>query len=96
MARLNVAEGSLPPVITSVWRQDYTCTAADTGTLRHPVQQHLRLPLHRQPRILLRLRPGYRRDPLHEVEDALGRAAFLGENGLDDPGALGAGEAAFA
>lgn len=49
------------------------------------LQQNLRLPFHHQPRILLRLRPGDRCDPLHEVEDALGRAAFLGQHSLDDP-----------
>lgn len=45
----------------------------------------LRLPLHRQPPILLRLRASHRRDPLHEVEDAPWRAAFLGQNRLDNP-----------
>lgn len=35
-------------------------------------------------------------DPLHEVENALVRAAFLDQHGLDDSGDLGAGEAAFA
>ena len=59
-------------------------------------QQHLRLPLHHQPRILLRFRPGDGRDPLHEVEDALGRAAFLGQDRLDDPPRLRLREPALA
>ena len=66
------------------------------GLLDHLLQQRLRLPLHHQPRILLRLRPGDRRDPLHEVEDALGRAAFLGEDRLDDLAGLRLREAALA
>lgn len=59
-------------------------------------QEHLRLPLHHQSRILLRLRPGKRRDPLHEVEDALGWAAFLSQHRLHDPPGLGLRESTLA
>lgn len=59
-------------------------------------QQFLRLPFDHQPRILLRLRAGDGCDPLHKVEDALGRAAFLGQHRLDDPPRLRLREPAFA
>ena len=35
-------------------------------------------------------------DALHEIEDAFGRAAFLGKHGLDDLSRLGLREAALA
>ncbi|SMX34632.1 hypothetical protein COL8621_01407 [Actibacterium lipolyticum] len=70
--------------------------ASRQPSLASSLQQRLRLPLHHQPRILLRLGPGDCRDPLHEVEDALGRAAFLGQNRLDDPPRLRLREPALA
>jgi hypothetical protein len=44
----------------------------------------------------MRLRPCDGGDALDEVEDALGQLTFFYQQGLDDPGALGAGEAALA
>ena len=44
----------------------------------------------------MRLVPCNGGDALHEVEDAFGRAAFLGQNGLDDPPRLRLREPALA
>ena len=52
------------------------------------------LALQLQPRILMRLGAGERRDPLHEFEDRLGRATFLLEHGGDDLFGLRTREAA--
>lgn len=59
------------------------------------LQERLRAGLHGEARILLRFAPRDCGDALNEVEDAPGRAAFLGEHGLDDLGRLGLREAAL-
>src|SRR5579872_1704177 len=52
--------------------------------LGHSVEQLLRSGLEIEPRILMGLVTGNCSDALHEVEDALGLAALLGEYRLDD------------
>ena len=66
------------------WRQVY------------PVEQLLRPRFQIEPGVLMRLVAGDRRDALHEVEDALGLAAFFGEHCLDDLRCLRLAEAALA
>ena len=61
-----------------------------------PVEQLLGTRLEIEPRVLLGLVARDCGDALHEVEDALGLAAFLSQDGLDDLRRLGFGEAALA
>src|SRR3984885_3746664 len=60
------------------------------------IEQLLRSRLEIEPGILMGLVPGNCGDALHEVEDALGLAALLGEHRLDDLGRLRLPEAALA
>src|SRR3546814_9923169 len=59
-------------------------------------QEFRGLALQLQPRILMRLGAGERRDPLDEVEDRFRRAAFFLQHRGDDLLGLGAREAALA
>lgn len=63
--------------------------------LSSELEKPLRLSLHLQSRVLMRLAAGDSGDALNEVEDAGGRAAFFGEDGLDDGRRLGFREAAL-
>src|ERR1700746_1862045 len=58
------------------------------------IQELLRLCLHLQPSILMRLVARNGGDALHEIEDAFRGAAFLGQHGVAPLGLLGFGEAA--
>ncbi len=62
--------------------------------LMHPVEQLLGLALHVEPGVLMRLGPRERGDALNEIEDRFRWAAFLGEDGLDDPAGFSLGESA--
>ena len=64
-------------------------------SLADPVEELLGAPLHVKAGILLGLVARKPRDALHEVEDALGRAALFHQNLFDDLAGLGFREAAF-
>ena len=57
------------------------CAALDVSGA---FQQSLRPALKLQTRVLMRLAARKRGDPLHEIEQAFRRAAFLMQDGLDD------------
>ena len=77
-------------------------SAADTrnwfprlgGSSGGAIQELLRLRLHVQAGILMRLVARDGGDALHEIEDAFRRAAFLRQHRVDHLGCLGLGEAA--
>ena len=54
-----------------------------------PIHQLLGLGLQVEAGILMGLVPRDGGDALHEIKDALGRAAFLGQHGIDDLAGLG-------
>ena len=77
-------------------RKRRTGKAERRPQLRRALEELLRLALHFEPGVLLRLRPGDGGDALHEIEYGLRRPTFFGEDCLDDSGRLRLGEAPFA
>jgi hypothetical protein len=69
------------PSEASAAQPDHGCAVLDVSGA---FQQSLGPALKLQTRILMGLATGERGDPLHEIEQAFRRAAFLPQDGLDD------------